>query len=616
MDEEILGDFLVEAGELIEELGDKLMQLEAAPDDPELINAVFRAFHTVKGGAGFLNLEPVVRLCHAGEEVCTAVRSGKLALRTEMVDHISAAVDVVQRQLADVGDGKPPAAAPDELLAALAACLAPPKPPARKKSSARKTPARGARKTPARKSAKARTPEPAADEPIGDDEFEALLDSLHGSGAPPGAAAEAPPNAPVTADTPAAADKAPATRLPTAAAPKAPAEATVRVDTRRLDKVLNLVGELVLVRNRLKLAAPRGSEAQPSVGQLDQITSALQSAVMQMRMQPIRKVFSRFPKQVRDMARSLEKEVTVELSGEDTELDRNLVEALADPLVHMVRNAVDHGIEGPDEREARGKPRRGTLWLNARQEGDSIVITIRDDGGGIDPNLLRTKAVDKGVISREEAARMDARECFQILFMPGFSTRDQVSDLSGRGVGMDVVKTRINALNGQVEIESEPGVGSAFEIRVPLTLAILPTLMVTAGGRIFAVPLSVVSDVILFEQSARRVLDRREVLQVRGEALPLLDLCQWADAGREGAAEAQHVVIVRAGNEDFALLVDSVRGREEVVIKPLGRMLQSLAGFAGATVTGEGEIALILDMAGLLKVFPLRPTHQVTPPTE
>ena len=482
VDDDIRADFLAEAGELIDNLGHQLVALESRPHDADLLNAIFRAFHTVKGGAGFLGVHALVELCHATEDVFNQLRGGKRSVDAPLMDAVLQAVDRVQAMMADLGAGREPAAAPSELIRGLHDLAAAPAAPA--------TVAAAPKKKSRRKTAAAA---PAADPNlIGDDEFEALLDELHGGQAPgqaPGKAAVTPspdaagrsgdtitedefdalldqmaaqkkqattsattaagaaslPRTPPDAPAPAIGHPAPA--APAAAPPAAATETTVRVDTGKLDRMMNGVGELVLVRNRLKaLAVGAGSELARAVRELDFITRSLQGAVMQVRMQPVGKVFARFPKLARDVARGLGKQVDVVLVGQDTDLDKNLVEALADPLVHMVRNSVDHGIEMPELRIARGKPAAGRIRLEARQEGDHIRISVRDDGAGIDPERIRAKVVEKGLLDSAAAARLSADECLQQIFLPGFSTKDQVSDLSGRGVGMDVVKKAIQAL--------------------------------------------------------------------------------------------------------------------------------------------------------------------------
>jgi two-component system chemotaxis sensor kinase CheA len=393
-----------------------------------------------------------------------------------------------------------------------------------------------------------------------------------------------------------------------AAKTKPAAETTVRVDTQRLDDIMNMVGELVLVRNRLAnlKATMNDEEVANAVGNLDVVTADLQLAVMKTRMQPIKKVFGRFPRVVRDLARSLKKEIELQMEGEDTDLDKNLVEALADPLVHLVRNSVDHGIELPDEREKAGKPRRGSVLLSATQEGDHILLSISDDGKGMDPEILRQKAVEKGMMDQEAAARLDERECYNLIFQAGFSTKQEISDVSGRGVGMDVVKTRIAQMNGSVEIDSEMGRGSLITIKLPLTLAILPTLMVILKDQPFALPLASVVEIFNLDLERTNVVDGQLTVMVRERAIPLFYLREWLVPNSPITNEDKqhsHVVIVNVGNIQVGLVVDDLVGQEEVVIKPLGAMLQGLEGMAGATITGDGKIALIIDVPGLMRKY-------------
>jgi two-component system chemotaxis sensor kinase CheA len=323
-------------------------------------------------------------------------------------------------------------------------------------------------------------------------------------------------------------------------------------------------------------------------------------------MQPIKKVFGRFPRVVRDLARSLKKEIDLEMVGEDTDLDKNLVEALADPLVHLVRNSVDHGIEMPDERERAGKPRRGTVVLSATQEGDHILLSISDDGKGMDPEVLRQKAVEKGMMDQEAAARLDEKECYNLIFQAGFSTKHEISNVSGRGVGMDVVKTRIAQMNGLVEIYSELGKGSEIRIKLPLTLAILPTLMVILDRQPFALPLANVVEIFNLDLKRTNVVDNQLTIMVRERAIPLFYLRMWLVPDKpltDQDKRDSHVVIVNVGSIQVGLVVDDLIGQEEVVIKPLGAMLQGLQGMAGATITGDGKIALIIDVPGLMRKY-------------
>jgi two-component system chemotaxis sensor kinase CheA len=753
-DEEILQDFLVEAGEILEQLSEQLVELESRPDDADLLNAIFRGFHTVKGGAGFLQLNELVECCHIAENVFDILRKGERRVDAELMDVVLEALDTVNSMFGQVRERSDVTPATPELLAALsrlaepasadevAAAPAPvveavaeapsdditdqefeqlldslnavkaeaaggvvPAPVAAVAAPATPAPANEATSdeitdaefeslldqlhgkgqfavdavVPAAAAAPAAAP--ASDE-ITDDEFEALLDQLHGKGsfspeagaAAPVAAApaaaeakaaasdeitdnefedlldqlhgkgkfepavaanaatatapvkkaepakvEAPKAEPAKAAAPAPAAAAPAKAAPAAApaparaapavAEKTEAETTVRVDTARLDEIMNMVGELVLVRNRLvRLGANSSDEAMSkAVSNLDVVTADLQTAVMKTRMQPIKKVFGRFPRLVRDLARQLKKEINLELVGEETDLDKNLVEALADPLVHLVRNAVDHGIESPEEREASGKARGGRVVLSAEQEGDHILLSISDDGKGMDPAVLRAIAVKRGVMDKDAADRLSDTDCYNLIFAPGFSTKTEISDVSGRGVGMDVVKTKIAQLNGSINIYSTKGQGSKIVIKVPLTLAIMPTLMVMLGNQAFAFPLVNVNEIFHLDLSTTNVVDGQEVVIVRDKALPLFYLKRWlvSSAAHEEQREG-HVVILSVGTQRIGFVVDQLVGQEEVVIKPLGKMLQGTPGMSGATITGDGRIALILDVPSMLKRYAAR----------
>ncbi|ROP80106.1 two-component system chemotaxis sensor kinase CheA [Stenotrophomonas rhizophila] len=604
--EDIAADFILEAQEILDRLGEQLVSLEQAPQDGDQLNAVFRGFHTLKGGAGFLGIQAMVELCHAAEETLGMARSGQATLQAHHFDAAQQSLDYLQSMLDSVSAGTEPGYAPPELIAQFDV----------------NGPATPAAATSAAAGA-------SSGELITDDEFEALLDQLHGGAAPtvvavkkddgmisedefeslldqlhggaaPGAKAVAVASAPAPAPRAVAAPAASAASKPAPNKPVAEAEHTVRVDTKRLDAIVNLIGELVLSRNRLKTLRARlhDEELDRAVSTLDIATARLQSAVMRTRMQPVGKVFSRFPKVARDVARSLKKEVELELIGAETELDRNLVEALADPLVHLVRNAIDHGVEMPELREAQGKPRSGHVRLSAQQEGDYVSIEVQDDGAGIDPERLRQKAREKGLIDPEAAARLSSEECLHLVFLPGFSTKQQVTDISGRGVGMDVVQSRIRELSGQIQIQSELGRGSRFMIRVPLTLAILPTLLVQAGEDVYALPLARVMEVLHAPNTSLGWFDGRAVLDRKSHTLALVDLRHWLDV-EPMPSSLLTIVVLQAGEARFGLVVDQVRGREEVVIKPLPKALRGLRGYAGATLIGDGRMALILDVDGL-----------------
>jgi len=633
LDAELRNDFLVEAGELVQRLGEQLIGLETSPRDADLLNAVFRAFHTVKGGAGFLAIEPMVQLCHHAEDLLNVARNGQLLLDAERMDALLEALDLLNDMMAALASGDAMAMPPPSLLQRLTPgaaaapapkpkSVAPPVAPPPSDGSIDDSEFEalldslygtgGAPGAPAASSesgsisddefealldnlhGKGGTPGAAESVPapstasgtISDDEFESLLDNLHGKGSAPGAQASAP--APVAAPAPAA---------PAKQAVPAP-ENTVRVDIARLDALVHRAGELVLVRNRLlSLAAKTGDETlELAATELDRVADALQNAVLGMRMQPVGRLFQRFPRIVRDLSRQLGKDVELVQEGEGTDLDRSLVEALADPMVHLIRNALDHGLEMPEERERAGKSRKGKVTLGASQRGERIVITVSDDGRGMNPEVLRRKAVEKGLMDDAQASRLTENECYEIIFRPGFSTAATVSDISGRGVGMDVVKTRVVELGGTLSVRSQLGRGSTLELAVPLTLAIQRVLMVRVGARLLALPLSNVDEVFELAAGQQQQLDGRAVASHRGRALALADLGGWI--GVEGAP-GRHVVVLHIGHMRLGCLVHEVLGREDVMVKPLGPLFEGVPAVAGATVTGDGRLALVMDLAGL-----------------
>lgn len=681
VDEDILQDFLIEAGEILDSLSGQLVELENDPDNRDLLNAIFRGFHTVKGGAGFLALDALVDTCHGAENVFDTLRNGGRQLSSELMDVILESLDTINEQFAAVQAREPMQPASPELLAALTVLSEPgDHMPGDVVSAASAVEEVVVPETAATEGApldemtddefeslldelhgpkevnsvsatgndeitddefealldeiqgvkgskdKAEKIQPNVSEKnsnddMTDDEFEALLDELHGNKGPSGSAT--PVKGPVSTPketTPVAAK--PAAKSVTEAAPPAPsaratarpvapvAETTVRVDTRRLDEIMNMVGELVLVRNRLLLLNSNSEDEElgKAISNLDVVTADLQGSVMKTRMQPIKKVFGRFPRVVRDMARTLNKEITLELHGEDTDLDKNLVEALADPLVHLVRNSVDHGIEMPDVREKAGKPRLGVVTLSASQEGDHILLCIEDDGAGMDAEKLKNIAIKRGILDVDAAARMSNEEAYNLIFAAGFSTKEVISDVSGRGVGMDVVKTKISQLNGSVRIDSEMGRGTRLEIKVPLTLAILPTLMVRVGKQTFALPLATVNEIINMDLKLTNTVDGQLTMIVRDKAIPLFYLNEWLNNAPKPNIKRDegHVVVVTLGTQQVGFVVDALVGQEEVVIKPLDRMLQGTPGMAGATITSDGGIALILDIPSLLKKYARR----------
>jgi two-component system chemotaxis sensor kinase CheA len=695
-DEEILQDFLIEAGEILELLSEQLVELENDPENSDLLNAIFRGFHTVKGGAGFLALTELVDICHGAENVFDTLRNHQRSVTPELMDVILQSLDTINEMYAQVQSREAMDAAEPELLEELHMLSRPesedqqavaqpveqavvpgatnsdtqgsdeitddefealldelhgnnsaPQEQSTTESSSAATDdisddefealldelhGKGAFSSdqPA-KAAVAPSSNQGSDE-ISDEDFEALLDELHGKGKGPNAAQQiqqqaqdaaeqqiamqakknlsqqkqAAPTAQAKSPVPAAKPKKEKADKKAAMPTAPPAETTVRVDTKRLDQIMNMVGELVLVRNRLTSlgVTKEDEELTKAVSNLDAVTTDLQGAVMQTRMQPIKKVFGRFPRVVRDMARSLNKEILLTLEGEDTDLDKNLVEALADPLVHLVRNSVDHGIEMPDIRQNAGKSRQGMVKLSASQEGDHILLTIRDDGAGMDANKLKQIAIDRNVLDADTAARMSDHEAFNLIFAPGFSTKTEISDISGRGVGMDVVKTKIAQLNGSIHIDSEMGVGTVIEIKVPLTLAILPTLMVEVGKQTFALPLAGVNEIFHLDLTNTNIVDGQLTIIVRDKAIPLFYLDKWLIRDfNDSEREKGHVVIVQLGTRQIGFVVDSLIGQEEVVIKPLDQLLHGTPGMAGATITSDGGIALIIDVPSLLKFY-------------
>jgi len=725
VDDEILQDFLVEAGEILELLSEQLVELENNPNDTELLNAIFRGFHTVKGGAGFLSLTELVETCHGAENVFDCLRQNNRSVSSSLMDTILAALDVINAQFQSVQDGTAAVPAPENIVTEMhrlskpesADAVAPEviaepvvapaaevvsdtggddiddnefdalldELHAQSGSSIGAKPATaenseisedefeslldelhgsGAKSTP-EKPAPVPTPGASASiDEIGDDEFESLLDELHGKGAPsavseseskpaiesngdeitddefeslldelhgsgnsqqthavpepiePQAVAPEPkPVPPKPVAAPVKAQPKPTPKVPQKAAPKAApkapvakAEPTVRVDTAILDEIMNMVGELVLVRNRLVSleTTSEDEEISRAVANLDIVTGDLQGSVMKTRMQPIKKVFGKFPRVVRDLARTLGKDIRLDLVGEETDLDKNLVEALADPLVHLVRNSVDHGIEMPNVRMQSGKDKEGVVLLSASQEGDHILLVIEDDGAGMDAEKLKQIAMDKGILDQEGAERMSDRDAYSLIFAPGFSTKVEISDISGRGVGMDVVKTGITKLNGTISIDSELGKGTRLEIKVPLTLAILPTLMIVVSEQTFALPLTNVNEIFHLDLAKTNMVNNQLTIVIRDKAIPLFYLCDWLARKKPSVEKGKgvgHVVIVQLGVQQVAFVVDALLGQEEVVIKALDKLLSGTPGMAGATITSDGGIALILDLPSLLKHY-------------
>ncbi|GAB1234267.1 chemotaxis protein CheA [Ferrigenium sp. UT5] len=604
--EDLLSDFLMEAGDMLSDVDSKLMGLEKNPNNGGLLNEIFRGFHTIKGGAGFLNAGELVTLCHLTENLFDKLRNNELTLSAELMDVIFAATAEVRRMFGNLQQSQQPAAAPDEIIAALQSALE--------------------GKTVALHASVPATPAPGADAekaplpaiPADQVDWDALYKALTGSDIVETVGAKRDPEEIRQAINEEESTKkafgrrasdVPGATVGRRSGDVPPAEAketTIRVDTDRLDQVLNLSGEIGLTKNRLthlrsdllqgRSDAELLRELDQAVTQLDMLVVNLQNAVMKTRMQPIGRLFKKYPRLARDLARSLGKEVELVLSGEETEMDKTMIEDLNDPLVHLVRNAVDHGVETVAERRAAGKPEKSSVELSARQEGDHILITIADDGKGMRPEVIRNKAIEKGLITNEVANTLDEAQCLELIFLPGFSTKEEISAVSWRGVGMDVVKTNIQKLNGNIQIQSEPGRGTTIAISLPLTLAILPVLVLRLGDQSFAVPLSMVREILPVTQEGLQQVSGKATMVVRGEVLPVLPLTQLIGWGSNEHSEVG--VLMQFGSNSFILTADGFVGHEDVVIKSLDTFRPK--GVAGVTMSSEGDIVLILDIKELL----------------
>jgi two-component system chemotaxis sensor kinase CheA len=594
-DPSLIDEFLVESEEFLQRMDQDMVALEAAPDDAELLNRIFRALHTIKGTSGFLGFEPLVRLSHRAEDVLNALRKGEAKLTRPLINALLAARDFLGKMLQDIREGGLQQYELGSLLEELE----------RAQTSRQGSPSLGELLV--------------KQEVISKTTLDAVLKEQSSSAVPQKLGQML-----VEKGLASAAQVGDALMRQKEIAQPRSAVSTMRVEASKLDDLINLIGELVLERNRLlQLSRDLASGRMPtpelssllgqSSARLSYITEELQSAGLKTRMVFIETVFRKFPRLVRDISGNLKKEVDLVLLGQDTELDKTMVELIGDPLVHLVRNSLDHAIELPEVREKAGKPRRGTIRLDARQEGDQIVISICDDGAGIDPERVARKAVEKGLVTAERLRGLSPREILDFIFLPGFSTAEKTTDLSGRGVGMDVVRTNLKKLSGSVEIDSQVGQGTTVKLRLPLTLAILPVLLVQVGKETYALPLRSVVETAQINPRNVHLVEGSEVLWLRGETLPLLRLDQLfppragfspkrTDAsvppGKTG--ESQKVVILGVAEKRFALLVDHLLGQESTVIKPLGSYLHGCSSLAGATISGDGQVRLVLDPAGLL----------------
>jgi len=580
---EIIDDFLVEADELIESLDTNLVKLETSPDDLDLLNEIFRAAHTVKGTSSFLGFEQVTELTHKMEDILNKLRRSELKVTPEIMDLLLESLDLLKILLENVRQGNGEELNLTDIIGRLVAAQENESNPDETKSP---------------------------DTQKQDDNSEKNN--------------ELAPEAPITEENEIAtktnddSNKNPDTASPVSKLKQQKAASkgneTIRVDVDRLDSLMNLMGELVLSRNALLQSVntidddSEIHDIKENLGRssaaVNYITTELQLAVMKMRMQPIGKVFSRFPRQVRDLAREANKEIDLIITGEGTELDRSVIEEIGDPLVHIIRNSCDHGIELPDEREAKGKPRKGTVRLTAAQEGSNIIIEVKDDGKGLDVEAIRKKAVERKMVSQTEADRMADKDIYKFIFDAGFSTAKVVTDVSGRGVGMDVVRTNIEKLSGIIELDSKLGEGTTLIIKLPLTLAIIQGLLVESDKEVFILPLASVHETVRTEQSKVYYVNQKPVLRLRNEIIPVINLGEILREDSSGftLTEKPYIVIIGLADKKLGIMIDRFLGQEEVVIKSMGQYLGSTEGVAGATILGDGRIRLIIDLLGLFNI--------------
>ncbi|WP_120959735.1 chemotaxis histidine kinase/response regulator CheAY2 [Helicobacter pylori] len=647
--QEIMEDFLIEAFEMNEQLDQDLVELEHNPEDLDLLNRIFRVAHTIKGSSSFLNLNILTHLTHNMEDVLNRARKGEIKITPDIMDVVLRSIDLMKTLLvtirdtgSDTNNGKENEI--EEAVKQLQAITSQNLEGVKETSGTKETPQKEVKEENKgeNKENKAKAPtaeNTASDNPLAD---EPDLDYANMSAEEVEAEIERLLNKRQEADKERRAQKkqeakpkqevAPSKETPKTETPKAPktetkakakadteenkapsigVEQTVRVDVRRLDHLMNLIGELVLGKNRLIRIYSDVEERYDGekfleelnqvVSSISAVTTDLQLAVMKTRMQPVGKVFNKFPRMVRDLSRELGKSIELIIEGEETELDKSIVEEIGDPLIHIIRNSCDHGIEPLEERRRLNKPETGKVQLSAYNEGNHIVIKISDDGKGLDPVMLKEKAIEKGVISERDAEGMSDREAFNLIFKPGFSTAKVVSNVSGRGVGMDVVKTNIEKLNGIIEIDSEVGVGTTQKLKIPLTLAIIQALLVGVQEEYYAIPLSSVLETVRISQDEIYTVDGKSVLRLRDEVLSLVRLSDIfkVDAILESNSDV-YVVIIGLADQKIGVIVDYLIGQEEVVIKSLGYYLKNTRGIAGATVRGDGKITLIVDVGAMM----------------
>ena len=601
MIDEILQEFLMESRESLDQLDRELVELEKNPRDPARLASIFRTVHTIKGTAGFFQFAKLESVAHVGENMLSRLRDGVILLEAVRTTALLAMVDAIRMLLTQIesteGEGEGDYSQLVELV-----------------SLACKDETLGEAGMLLGMQTEPRVEPPRASVLPG---ILAKLPSKLPSMAPTARAASLPPPkaiAPSRAPTVSEPPRAQPGKQPFAAEAHAPdavshertnADSRIRVDVRLLDRLMNLVGELVLARNQLLQHVSNSPESTlvSTCQRLSLITTELQEGVMKTRMQPIENVWNRFPRVVRDLAQLCGKQVRLEMEGGNTELDKTIIEAIGDPLTHLVRNSIDHGIEPPQKREAAGKSAVGTLRLRSYHEGGRVNIEISDDGHGIDSERVRSRALERGLITAERAHTLAPHEVYALLFLPGFSTAEQVTNISGRGVGLDVVKSNIERLGGSVDVDSQSGRGTSFRIRIPLTLAIIPALVIGAAGERFAIPqVSLVELVRIEADQVGTAIERIHgvpVYRLRGNLLPLVELGTLLQLGGTVAPRDVNMIVLQADDHQFGLLVDHIFDTEEIVVKPLGRELKGLNTYAGATIMGDGRVALILDVAGL-----------------
>ncbi|WP_462191060.1 hybrid sensor histidine kinase/response regulator [Campylobacter concisus] len=632
---EIMEDFLIEAFELIEQIDHDLVELEANPEDLELLNRIFRVAHTVKGSSSFLNFDVLTELTHHMEDVLNKARKGELKITPDIMDVVLESVDMMKGLLESIRDNGSDAAAGIDIknicasLTQISEGEAP--------SAAPEAPAAAPAPEPVKEPEPAVPAEEAAPEvsdaelsKLSDSEVEAEIERLlkvrkaedQARRASKGIAPKSPEEiAPAASAAPAPAPKPAPSRerdadkkVPAASSSSAVAqEQTIRVEVKRLDHLMNLIGELVLGKNRLLKIyddVEERYEGEKFLEELNQVVSSLslvttdiQLAVMKTRMLPIAKVFNKFPRMIRDLSRELGKQIDLEISGEETELDKSIVEEIGDPLVHIIRNSCDHGIEDPETRKAMGKPEKGLVQLKAYNEGNHIVVEIVDDGKGLDADMLKAKSIEKGIITEREADAMSEKEAFGLIFKPGFSTAAKVTNVSGRGVGMDVVKTNIEKLNGIIDIESEVGKGTVMKLKIPLTLAIIQSLLVGTQEEFYAIPLASVLETVRVPIDDIYTIDGKNVLRLRDEVLSLVRLSDVFGVNKVfDGGDQTYVVIIGVAEAKLGIIVDTLVGQEEIVIKSMGDYLQNIPGIAGATIRGDGRVTLIIDVGAMMEM--------------